>query len=788
MAKRSWASRSAGSTFGFLASVGLFGAQGCLDRPVVPIVPGGSGVIATKIRVTRIDKVDLLMIIDNSLSMGDKQSELSRRVPQLVKELTNPDIDPATGKPKFLAVADLHIGVLSSSLGSQGTSACDPGSTTPHNNDHGHLLPRPGEGGGSGWTISKDDQKVPDAASCPTPIAATALSWVNDPAKDPKAMFNGGGGTTQMQAAASCVVASVKEDGCGYEETWESMYHFLVDPTPYAKAEAKCTFGVSGDNCTTGGKPNPIEVSGIDADVLKERAQFLRPDSLLAVVILSDENDFSLKPAQLNWLPYGYGAGQMQRGWGACANVPDDFEPETAGEYNDLHTKYGCKSCFEDTSDPNCAVPWAKDKKNNDPDDRNLRGFDMTQRFGYNFLWSRARYVNAFKSTVVPGVDATGAIVGLPNPVLDGGFRSPDLIVVAGIVGVPGKLVGDPTAADKYAFTPKTLTEADWEKIISPDLTKRDPHMIESIGPRDKYGIKHYGGDRTIDDVNGGDRDVDNGDDLQFACIAPRAVTDKTSDCEGANPETKSPLCDAGGKQPFFKAYPGLRHLRILHDLGTSGFAASLCADTYAPAIQGIIDKLQAALNSQCFKSVLTQGAEGRVDCLILESFADAAPGGKGKCEDIGKGYCTPGAAPCRVDGSLTFPVLPPDAAAGQLNLNITIVKVVGAGTIAVQEKVQATSDGGNVYAAGSDGKKHLVCEMQEINTTTACLNDPAFTLPPGQGGWCYTTAEAVVGDACRKIGAVGSIRFNGDTQPKNGSEVFTLCQNSNAPAAAATK
>ena len=69
--------------------------------------------------------------------------------------------------------------------------------------------------------------------------------------------------------------------------------------------------------------------------LLEQRAKFLRPDSLLAVVVLSDENDASLKPAGLNWLPWGYGKGQMQRGWAGCDNVPDDFEPETTTDFAD---------------------------------------------------------------------------------------------------------------------------------------------------------------------------------------------------------------------------------------------------------------------------------------------------------------------------------------------------------------------------------------------------------------------------------------------------------------------
>ena len=509
-------------------------------------------------------KVDVLFVVDNSLSMSDKQGELAKRVPELVAALTNPPV--GSGRK---AIDDLHVGVITSSLGSHGTSACAVSATNEHNDDHGHLLPRADVGG-----------------ACAGTVTAFALTWAYDPSKT--AEFKGAAGVATMQAATSCVITSAKDDGCGYEETLESMYHFLIDPAPYASAEVKCTFGATGDACGT----NKIVVSGTDSELLKERAAFLRPDSVVQIVILTDENDFSLKPAQLNWLPWGYGAGQMQRGWKSCATVPDDFEPETGTEYNTLHATYGCFSCFENTADPNCAVPWAKDKLNNDADGRNLRGFHMIQRFGYNFLWSRQRYVNGLTKPTVPGIDPSGVIVDVPNPLFASG-RSPGNVFVAAIVGVPPNLVADSSGA------PRVLTSADWEKIVSPDLAKRDPHMIESIAPRTAYGIPHFAGDRTIDPVNGGDRDVTEGDDLQYACIGLRATDDRGNECYGATPETMNPLCAVGGKQPYYKAYPGLRHLRVMHDLGPNALVGSICAGSFSPLMTAIADKMQPALKDR---------------------------------------------------------------------------------------------------------------------------------------------------------------------------------------------
>jgi len=748
----------------------------CLDRPVKAICPGTAAISIAKLRVTRVDKVDLLIVVDNSISMADKQSELGRRMPELIHALTDPTPDPQTKKPSN--VADMHVGVITSSLGSHGTSACAVEITNRSNNDRGHLLPRSGEpaAGTKGWDFATANASATTPSiDCPATVTASPLSWVFKPEADPSAQFKGHpGGATQLETATSCVVASAKEQGCGYEETWEAMYHFLVDPAPYGKAEVKCTFGISGDACGS----NKIEVTGLDEELLAQRKAFLRPDSLLAVIVLSDENDASLKPAGLNWLPWGYGKGSMQRGWAACDSVPDDFEPETAADLVRLHDELKCWSCFEKNTDPNCTVKWATDPLNNDVDGRNLRAMRQTNRYGYNFLWGRQRYVDAFTKGQVLGSDNKLA----PNPVFAGGMRTQDLIVVATIVGVPRKLVAN---ADG---TPKELTPADWDLIQGP-VGKRDPQMFEQIQPRTQAGpdgktIPKYAGDRTInysptEGGNGGDRNIADGDDLQYACIEERSAPGANNDCDGTEPEKRNPLCAAGGTQPFFKAYPGLRHLRIAKDLGISGFVASICAKSYAPAIKGITDKLKAALNSQCLRTSLVPDPAGNVNCLIIESLKEnSVPvAGPGACEALGKGICTPGAAPCRRDGT-DYPPISIDAAAAQLNLPITVVAGDGTGA---PKQTQAIVENGNVFAVGDpDGKKHLICELEQFTgpTLTQCINEEGFKIDPPEsgGGWCYSQVEAIVGPQCKKLGAPGTVRFFGKSEPRNGSEVFTYC------------
>lgn len=713
---------------------------GCLDRPVGTIEADTTRVSVNRLFVQKPEKLDLLIVVDNSQSMRDKQSELGRRIPELIADLTKPFKDPETGRVS--QVFDVHIGVITSSLGSMGTGACHPGWYGPETDDRAHLLPRKAN-------------TLP--SSCPAITPGKPLTWVQDASRDKSAQFVGDAGAVALQTAASCVVQSVDDNGCGFEATWEAVYRFLADPAPYGEAKVNCNLPAEPDSYACSGD---VRVTGDDATILAQRKAFLREDSLLAVVVLADENDFSMKPFGRNWKPMG--APRMPRAWGGCANVPDDLEPDDLAGMQLLKSKYNCASCDDDPSDPACKQGWPS--ASGDLDHLNLRGFHQLQRFGYNALWSRKRYVDAFTARSIVGSNGKLA----PNPIFVGGKRTTDMIVVAGIVGVPQPLVMD-------GQKPKTLTEADWARMISPDLTQRDPHMIESVLPRTAFGLRTYAGDRSVDPVHGGERKAlaKSFDDLQYACIAPRSTAEGGDDCPN-----DSPLCDASGQQPYFKAYPGLRHLRILHDLDASGFVASICAESYRPAVQGITEKIRSAVDQQCIRSDIKVDASGNVSCFILESFAADTHEGKGRCEDIGKGYCTPGAAPCREENSF-YPPVAADVAAGQLNLPISVQSKDGPVAISTP----ARAEGGNVYLTGNDGKKHLVCELRQLAgarapeaDARACVSDPKFFTPSVGGGWCYTNDATVVGERCLARGAKGKVRFLGDAEPKNGSEVFTVC------------
>src|SRR5262245_4347409 len=130
-------------------------AGACMSRPVGTVEPHTSNLYVEPIRYDVIDKIDLLFMIDNSRSMGDKQKLLATAVPQLVDRLVVPrcvgngqvhqrqsldEACPAGTSPEFHAVKDIHVAVISSSLGAHGAagSSCSGG---PPDHDRALLLP-----------------------------------------------------------------------------------------------------------------------------------------------------------------------------------------------------------------------------------------------------------------------------------------------------------------------------------------------------------------------------------------------------------------------------------------------------------------------------------------------------------------------------------------------------------------------------------------------------------------------------------------------------------------------
>ena len=501
---------------------------------------GGGEPNPDAVGATTASKVDLLLMVDNSASMGDKANLLADSIGTLIRRLG------VTG--------DLHVGVIDSSLGAMGGDVC-PLPAAP-----GHLR-----------TNGPDGTEV-----------ATAKRGF---------LVYGPGGTADLEqviADTGALVEGVQQNGCGFEAQLESAYRFLVQPDPWA------SITVAGDIASYVGR---------DDALLVQRRAFLRPDSLVMIVMLTDEDDSSVDPRSVGGLGWAfsnttYPGSTTTRDDGKTTTAPRATSMCSTSPGSPACASCGCKetdaACARIKADPEC-------QKNGGfygagEDSLNVRFQRMKQRFGVDPQFPLDRYVTGFTKLKVPDRDGEhvlrdgvpGDYLGTPsctNPLfaaslpaageptctLPVGPRGKELVVFAILGGVPDKL----------------LTKGpDWKAIVGADpdhydVTGQDPHMLQSTRPRPGLAPPSaIPGDNGPDPVHG--REWDTGDeDLQYACTfalqPPRAAcssADPACDCTFRKP----PLCSSDSKQQTrAKAYPTLRELRLAQALGDRGVVGSIC-------------------------------------------------------------------------------------------------------------------------------------------------------------------------------------------------------------------
>ncbi|HZF54329.1 MAG TPA: hypothetical protein VE093_37040 [Polyangiaceae bacterium] len=582
----------------------LAGGLGCAGRSDVTEAPdagsdGGSLVIdPDPPPPTRSDKLDLLLVVDDSRNQDLSQRLLADAIPYLLQRLTSPacvnglgnvvaetpsatDACP-TGVRDFAPVRDMHIGVISTSLGGHGADICSPASATwqPTQDEAAHLLAR-----------------APGGVPLPTYADQGFLAWDPGQAMSPP----GDADLGAFSARLADMVRGVGTGGCGFESQLESIYRFLSDPNPHASIVIE------------GGLAVPV---GTDEVLLKQRADFLRPDSAVAVVLLTDENDCSTRDGGQYYLaaqglePNGQ-LYHLPRGRSECAASPNDPCCASCGQ----ETPEGCPPT---PSDPSCQLPPMDSVE----DPVNLRCFDQKRRFGVDFLYPIDRYTRGFTKPLL--FDRDGNLT--ENPLFAGGKRGPDRVVVAGIVGVPWQDIAADPKSIAFGFRP--VPQIDWSLLFGDPATGAppfDPLMIESIEPRE--GVTPTLGkpleppaaaSPLANPINGHERQIAAKDDLQFACIYPHPVPKECSaggtDCEcvPGNIDT-NPLCQApdgsyGSMQRFARALPSVRELSLLASLGSQGVVASVCAAEtvntshpaygYKPAVDALLRELRRSLEA----------------------------------------------------------------------------------------------------------------------------------------------------------------------------------------------
>jgi hypothetical protein len=546
-------------------------------------------------------KLDLLFVVDNSISMSDKQALFAASIPALVERLVKPwciggpapvppNSDgscPVNTAPEYPSVRDLHVGVITSSLGSHGSQVCT--AATEGIDDRAHLIGSVRTGVTS-WNDSGFLKWDPDGLASPPGESDSGLL-----ADDMAAM-----------------VVAAADSGCGFEAPLEAMYRFLIDPEP---------------PLTVSQVGGVTVASGIDDVLLAQRQAFVRPDSAIMVVVISDENDCSIIDQGQGWLvglqTNGGTPFTMPRATAACAIDPNDVCCRSCASNEAGGPPNGCSTL---AADPVCSLGTNYAAGD---DNLNLRCFQQKRRFGFDLLWPLSRYVNGLSLATV--LNRAGEPVD--NPLFAGG-RDPSMVMLTVISGVPWQDIAidpDPSADLDFLTTEQLTAQGRWPIIVGDVgnyVDPLDPFMIESVDPRS--GLNPITNDPIVDEtstnplatINGHESAMPTRSDLQYACIFPLAapmdcslVSDNACDCFAEDIPRNRPLCQppeggpAGTMQYFAKAYPGLRQLDVARQLASKSAVASICprnsenveADDYGyyPALRALQVRLATRLVPQ---------------------------------------------------------------------------------------------------------------------------------------------------------------------------------------------
>lgn len=529
-------------------------------------------------------KLDLLFVVDNSDSMGDKQALLAGAMTRLFERID---------------VKDIHVGALSSSIATGG-DLC----RLNNQDDRGRLINR---------------------------VAQHDLSVIVPGSEKGFLSFGPGGSVPDRASLAersAALIMGAGQAGCGFEAQLEALYRFAVEPDPPAF--------IAIDDLT-----HRASWSGIDEEILAQRSAFFRPDSVVAIVVLTDEDDGSIDPLAGGGLGWAY----------TTARFPGSLVERTTGTVRGTTAPRATSACSADPQSPDCAscglgaicdpATSACQKIRSDAacttapaaagsgpgydgfyaqeqDGMNVRTVDMKRRFGLEARYPVHRYSSGLTRATLPdrahahpdvtlsnGGRVPAEYVDDPscsNPLFSAalptgataelcklapGGRDPRKVLLGVIVGAP---------ADDVAPAP------DWTKLLGKDptvgdLSGIDPHMLVSITPRPGLAGSDLAlGDNGTDPVHGREW-LTQGNNLQFACTfplaTPRDCTNLVGSCD-CRPglATNPPICGGAGNttQVRAKAFPGPRVLTVARALGDQATVASICGG--AQAYEAFVDSL----------------------------------------------------------------------------------------------------------------------------------------------------------------------------------------------------
>ncbi len=223
----------------------------------------------------RIDRLDILFVIDNSEEMTQEQQKLRDEAPRLIQILASGDLNPndgiTTGRD-FRPVGNLHLAVVSSDMGL-------PGVPPDQNPDPADKC------GGLGDDGLFQHVQLDPSLRCQTSYPPF-LSYVPPEGDDPNPL------EARSSAVAndfSCI-ATLGTTGCGFEMPLEASLKALWPSNPYNLSDRQRELGV------TFLEDSPGHGDTLHGGFLRGTAyhptEFDTP-SLLAIILVTEEDDCS---------------------------------------------------------------------------------------------------------------------------------------------------------------------------------------------------------------------------------------------------------------------------------------------------------------------------------------------------------------------------------------------------------------------------------------------------------------------------------------------------------------
>ena len=370
--------------------------------------------------------------------------------------------------------------------------------------------------------------------------------------------------------------------------------------------------------------------------LLKQRKAFLRPDSLVVVLMLTDEDDSTADPRSVGGQGWAFMANQFPgstvfradgktttapRGTSACASNPGSPDCTSCGFAATCNPADA--ACQKIKSDPECQKNggyWGPTE-----DQLNVRFHRMKERFGIDPQFPISRYVDGFTKRKVPDragehtepgnvvspyvgtANCTNPLFAASLPSAPGdeicnlptGPRGKDLVVFAVLGGVPNQLVGPspdwnehpregPGGVQLRAGIDVHMIQS---RVARPGVPRADEHPWRQRHRPDPRARMEHGRQRFAVCMH-----------LRAARTERRARAQDVS-CDCADPARNPPLCGATlGQQLKAKAYPTPRELLVAKKLGDRGIAGSICPTSAASGYEGTMSTLAARLAPRIVK------------------------------------------------------------------------------------------------------------------------------------------------------------------------------------------